>query len=94
MLADGMPDNTADEGLIRFWSIEELQLMSASRPGGPPEPPLLEFADYSLWTHGYAVALAGEDPPVSLVGGVKAVRVAPSFSAFLSLYHRKSPDIF
>jgi hypothetical protein len=93
VLANGMLDGATDEGMFHFWSTGELRLTPRAGVGRPPEVPLLEFADYCLWTHGYAVALAEGDPPVFLVGGAESVPVAPSFSAFLHLYNVGSPGI-
>jgi hypothetical protein len=92
---NGMPPDIVDDGMIRFWMLDELQ----SLPQGPPAfadagyiqnpESFFLFADYSIWAHAYAIRL--ERTPlqfneVVLIGYESPVTISRSFSEFVDHY--------
>jgi hypothetical protein len=63
LCVNGMPPDEVDDGMIRFWMLEEVQPLvlsgpAFSDPGYIQHPEsLFLFADYSLWAHAYAIRL-------------------------------------
>jgi hypothetical protein len=97
LTVDGMPDGVCDFHGIRFWRCEEIkpcadvpELVRTSGCGG-----LFLFADYSIWTHAYAIRVSGrEKGSVALVGGPQPIPVAPSFAEFVSFYLEQPQLLF
>lgn len=93
---DGMNEDEVDQFGIRFWSLGEMREAHEEVPTTDADAlrNYFVFADYSLWTHGYAVRLGESADDVIIVGGEHPVAVAPSFSAFLQLYLRQPERLF
>lgn len=88
-VVNGMRTNTYDEHGFRFWGVDEFEL---ARIGGEPSSvgpsrTRVIFADYSIWTHAYAISSAmGLPEDIALVGGPEPILVASSFEMFLEKY--------
>jgi hypothetical protein len=92
---NGMPNDVVDDGMIRFWTLEEFQPLPQSAPAfsdseyiRDPES-LFLFADYSIWVHAYAIRLRN-DPSLSneivIIGYESPVTIFQSFSEFVDQY--------
>ena len=95
LCVNGMPREVVDDGMIRFWMLEEVKPLpegspdySDSRYIKNPESFFL-FADYSIWAHAYAIRL-GEIPlernEVVIIGYKSPMRLTDSFSKFVDSY--------
>jgi hypothetical protein len=74
-----------DSHHLRVWPLSELALTSTDESGAmAPPAPSLQFADYLIMSHVFALHL-GASNPVFITGG-PTVRVADSFEAFLRAY--------
>lgn len=95
LCVNGMPYDVVDDGMIRFWMLEELQ----SLPQGAPaysDPSYIQhpeslflFADYSIWAHAYAIRLGSvslQAHEVVIIGYKSPVTIAKCFSAFVDQY--------
>jgi hypothetical protein len=95
LCVNGMPPEVVDDGMIRFWMLEELKPL----PQGAPEycdPQYIQnpgsfflFADYSIWAHAYAIRLGDlqlESNEVVIIGYESPVAVSKSFSEFVDSY--------
>jgi hypothetical protein len=95
LLSNGMSDGEYDpDNQLRFWSLEELALVSSCAPelASPRYERHLVFADYSVWSHAYAVSLdSGE---VVVVGDEQPVFVTGSVESFLAMYVSNAPALF
>lgn len=96
LVTDGMEADvdTTVAGLraVRFWPIAEVKLITNEVEDPLPYTDCYLFADYLLWSHGYAIHLGQKGVgEVVLVGGPTPRRVAQSFSEFLAKY-LDSPD--
>ena len=82
---------------IRFWPLEEVKPLQdeVDAPWAAQYPGYYLFADYLLWSHGYAIDLSptGQGTIVR-VGGERPHVVASSFAEFLSLCVDKSEQMF
>jgi hypothetical protein len=84
---DGMDEGSCDEHCIRFWPLAEVKTVGEelddSRSAACRD--YFVFADYSIWTHAYAIRV---DPgnEVVVVGGDEPIRVASSFTDFVGKY--------
>jgi hypothetical protein len=95
LCVNGMPDGEVDDGMIRFWMLEELQPLTQGAPAYSdasyiqhPES-LFLFADYSIWAHAYAIRLGSaslQSHEVVIIGSESPVTIAQSFSEFVDLY--------
>lgn len=74
-----------DAHYLRVWPISEVALISKSECAamGLPEP-AVQFADYLMMSHVFAVHL-GASEPVFITGGATA-RTAESLEAFMKAY--------
>jgi len=92
---NGMPPDVVDDGMMRFWMLEEIQ----SLPQGAPQysdgtyvqnpETLFLFADYSLWAHAYAIRLGNkvlESNEVVIIGYEKPITISKSFLEFVEIY--------
>jgi SMI1/KNR4 family protein SUKH-1 len=80
-----------DENLVGFWHIDQVRPLAEECPeyATGDEPNLFVFADYSIWAHAYAMRLTkGQDSatPVLLIGGNRALQIAPTFEDFFRRY--------
>jgi hypothetical protein len=95
LCVNGMPQDVLDDGMIRFWMLEELQPLSQGPPAfrdpsyiRNPET-LFLFADYSLWAHAYAIRLESNSVQLNqvvIIGYESPVTVSKSFSEFVDMY--------
>jgi hypothetical protein len=95
LTVDGMPEHVSDEHGIRLWQFRELQRVDVALPGLTPivYDGFYVFADYSMWTHGYAIQLSrSRTSEVALVGSHQPIPIASSFSEFLHHY-LEQPDL-
>jgi hypothetical protein len=92
---NGMPPDVVDDGMIRFWMLEEMKPLPQSAPqysdGTYVQNPetLFLFADYSLWAHAYAIRLgkrALESNEVIIIGYESPKSISDSFSRFVDSY--------
>ena len=95
---NGMESDEMDsEYHIRFWPLEEIKPLreEVDAPWVAEYTSYYLFADYLLWSHGYAIDLspAGQGTIV-MVGGENPQKVASSFAEFMSLYLDKPEQIF
>jgi hypothetical protein len=92
---NGMPLELTDDALIRFWMIEEVEAL----PKGAPEysdpqyiqnpDSLFLFADYSLWSHAYAIRLTkapADTNKVFIIGYDSPILLGNSFTEFVDNY--------
>ena len=98
MAVDGMaPDDMDPNCHIRFWPIceikpvqDEVHASCVSQYKG-----YYLFADYLLWSHGYAIDLNSTDQgSVVIVGGETPQQVAMSFADFVHKYLDNTEQIF
>jgi len=95
LCVNGMAPDVSDEGMIRFWMLEELQPLTQGAPAYSdasyiqhPES-LFLFADYSIWAHAYAIRLGSvslQSHEVVIIGSESPVTIAQSFTEFLDQY--------
>lgn len=92
---NGMPPDVVDDGMIRFWMLEEIEPLPQGAPqysdGTYVQNPetLFLFADYSIWAHAYAIRLgikASESNEVIIIGYESPKSVSDSFSTFVDTY--------
>ena len=92
---NGMPDDIADEEMIRFWRLEEVKPLSSVAPAyATPDyidnsQSLFVFADYSLWAHAYAIRLDSREcdtNEIFIIGGDYPVPLFHSFSELVDRY--------
>ena len=92
---NGMPPDVVDDGMIRFWMLEEVQSIPQGTPafsdGSYIQHPesLFLFADYSIWAHAYAIRLGSaplQSNEVVIIGYDSPVTIAKSFSGFVDSY--------
>jgi hypothetical protein len=95
LCVDGMPEGVMDDGLIRFWMLEEVKPLNESAPGySRPEyiqrpESIFLFADYSIWAHAYGIRLESfpsEANEVFIIGGESPIKICNSFSEFVDRY--------
>ncbi len=95
LCVNGMPPGVTDDGLIRFWMLEEVEPL----PQGAPEysdtryiqnpESLFLFADYSIWSHAYAIRLTKlpiESNKVYIIGYESSILLFNSFSELVDNY--------
>ena len=92
---NGMPHDVVDDGLIRFWTLEEVIPVSEGAPQYSdrdyvenPET-LFLFADYSIWAHAYAIRLgkrALDSKEIVIIGYKSPKLFAESFKGFVDIY--------
>ena len=95
LCVNGMPHDVVDDGMIRFWMLEEIQ----SLPQGAPafsDPSYIQnpeslflFADYSIWAHAYAIRLGSvpmQSNEVVIIGYKSPVAICNCFSEFVDRY--------
>ena len=94
---NGMPHDEVDDGMIRFWTLQEIEPLTQGAPeycrGTYVQNPetLFLFADYSIWAHAYAIRLgktALEANEVIIIGGELPKPISDSFSSFVRDYLR------
>ena len=95
LCVNGMPPDIVDDGMIRFWMLEELLPLTVGAPEfcdpsyiRNPES-LFLFADYSIWAHAYAIRLGStplQSNEVVIIGYASPVTVSKSFSEFVDSY--------
>ena len=95
LCVNGMPHDVIDDGMIRFWMLEEIQPLPQGAPAFSdpsyiqhPESVFL-FADYSIWAHAYAIRLGSvslHSHEVVIIGYKSPVTIAQCFSEFVDLY--------
>ena len=92
---NGMPPDVVDDGMIRFWELGEVEPLPTgapeySEPGYIENPEsLFLFADYSIWTHAYAIRIGSVALPsneVVIIGYESPVAISSSFSEFVDRY--------
>ena len=92
---NGMPPDVVDDGMMRFWMLEEIEPLPQGAPqysdGTYVQNPetLFLFADYSIWAHAYAIRLgkrALESNEVVIIGYESPKSVSESFSRFVDTY--------
>ena len=92
---NGMAPDEIDDGMIRFWMLEEV----APLPEGAPQysdgeyvknpETLFLFADYSIWAHAYAIRLGRttlDSNEVVIIGYKSPKLISDSFSEFVETY--------
>ena len=88
---NGMPTDVVDDGMIRFWMIEEIKPLTQGAPAYSASSyvensqSLFLFADYSMWAHAYAIRLASipvQSNEVIIIGYKSPVLISHSFSEF------------
>ena len=92
---NGMPPGEVDDGMTRFWMLEEVTPL----PKGAPEyaardyvenpETLFLFADYSIWAHAYAIRLgktALNSNEIVIIGSESPELISDSFSGFVDAY--------
>jgi len=95
LCVNGMPPDVVDDGMIRFWMLEEVRPLNQGAPeySDPsyvksPES-LFLFADYSIWAHAYAIRLGAvplQSNEVVIIGYKSPVVLSASFSEFVHRY--------
>ena len=92
---NGMPPDVVDDGMMRFWMLEEIGPLPQGAPqysdGTYVQNPetLFLFADYSLWAHAYAIRLGNralESNEVIIIGYESPKSISDSFSRFVDTY--------
>ncbi len=92
---NGMPPDVVDDGMMRFWMLEEIGPLTQGAPqysdGTYVQNPetLFLFADYSLWAHAYAIRLgkgALESNEVIIIGYESPKSISDSFTRFVDTY--------
>jgi hypothetical protein len=73
-----------DEGLIRFWKLDEVVPDERS-------PEFFVFADFLIESHAYAFRISEQGTSVAVLYGVMPVPIASTFESFLRLYLREPP---
>lgn len=98
LTADGMDEEETDDLMIRFWPVNELKPVGDEIPAEHHSAyeGFFLFADYSLWTHGYAIKIndSTDAGTVAMVGGPRPTPVAPSFLKFVENYLRHPDRLF
>lgn len=88
---NGMPPDVVDDGMIRFWTLEEMEPITQVAPQYSDSSyvknaeSLFVFADYSIWAHAYAIRLGSvplESNEILIIGHRSPVLVSLSFSDF------------
>ena len=90
-------DEMDSECHIRFWPLEEVKPLQeeVDAPWVAQYRGYYLFADYLLWSHGYAIDLSPTSQgTIVRVGGESPQVVASSFAEFISLCLDKSEQIF
>ena len=92
---NGMPPDAVDDGMMRFWMLDEFQPLPQSAPvfSDPsyiqsPES-LFLFADYSIWAHAYGIRLGRvplQSNEVVIIGYKSPVTIYQCFSDFVDQY--------
>lgn len=92
---NGMPADVVDDGMMRFWMLEEIEPLPQGAPqysdGTYIQNPetLFLFADYCLWAHAYAIRLGNrvlELNEVIIIGYESPKLISDSFSSFVDTY--------
>jgi hypothetical protein len=92
---NGMPAGVVDDGMIRFWTLEEVKAVPEGAPAYSDshyvENPssLFLFADYSIWANAYAIRLgkiALESNEIVIIGYESPVTISQSFAEFVDIY--------
>jgi hypothetical protein len=101
LTVNGMDRESTDDALIRFWTLAEVAPISQAAPEFA-NPSYLEdgelfflFADFSLWTHAYAIRMEQretESNEVLIIGNESPRLLSSSFTEFVERYltNRKS----
>lgn len=80
-IAGGMQAGETDEQLISFLS---LPMIEAELDEHSPAPGLVIFAEYLIWSHGYAVQI--DTSTVYAQSGTSLLKIADDFSDFVAQY--------
>ena len=100
---NGVPADTTDEELIRFWTLEEVKPISSEAPAfATPDyinnaESLFVFADYSLWAHAYAIRLDSyqlDRNEIFIIGGDYPLLLFRSFSELVDSYLTDKSTMF
>ena len=88
---DGMSGEVDDQRMITFWPLEKVKPVTEELPGEPHEhASYFLFADFLIWSHGYAIRLSADPEAANRVVIVPADGtahpVATSFSDFIIRY--------
>lgn len=89
---NGIVDREMDDHYFTFLSLAEFQSVESTSNYYDRDkflyPNCFVFSDYLVWCWGYAVQLdqIGSDGAVYQVTGVKKIKIANSFTAFLQQY--------
>lgn len=95
LCVNGMPPDIVDDGMIRFWMLEELQPLPQGAPAFSDSSyihnpdSLFLFADYSIWAHAYAIRLGSvpmQSNEVVIIGYKSPVAICNCFSEFVDRY--------
>ena len=89
-LAGGMGHSGCDEGLIHFWTLDEIA-RHLGEPGSLERWPFLPFADYSIEWYVWALPFGTGGTVLDSVCtyGPPLHQCAPTFSAFIGMYLRE-----
>lgn len=90
-------DEMDSESHIRFWPLEEVKPLreEVDAPWVAEYRDYYLFADYLLWSHGYAIDLSPTGQgTIVMVGGESPQVVASSLAEFISLCLDKSERLF
>jgi hypothetical protein len=89
-LLDGIDDSTG----ISFLSINALERVGDSCPDTVmPQGSWVVFAEFLVWSHGYAVEVSAAPFRVVLVGGPTPRAISESIHEFLDAYLREDDSI-
>lgn len=95
LCVNGMPHDVVDDGMIRFWMLDEVLPITQGAPAFSdpryvqhPES-LFLFADFSIWAHAYAIRLGSvalQSNEVLIIGYKSPVTISQCFSEFVDQY--------
>jgi SMI1 / KNR4 family (SUKH-1) len=88
---DGMNGEMDDQRMVTFWPLEQVKRVTDELPGEPRKhESYFLFADFLIWSHGYAIRLSADseaaNPVVIVPADGTTRRVAESFSDFITRY--------
>lgn len=95
LAVNGMAQGVTDNALIRFWPLNEVKPIPEEAPDYD-DPSYIQdpqslffFADYSIWSHAYAIRLSSSSEasnPVIVIGDESPTQMFDSFSELVSSY--------